>query len=103
MRIVIAGGTGFLGRPLASALAADGHDVVALSRSSGGDGPRRVAWAPDGTAGPWASVVDGAGAVVNLAGESIAARRRTGAQKNRILESRADAAAGLVEAIEEAS
>src|SRR5258708_38892812 len=103
MRIVIAGGTGFLGRPLASALAADGHDVVALSRSSGGDGPRRGPWAPDGTAGPWASVVDGAGAVVNLAGESIAARRWTGAQKNRILESRVNATRSLVEAIEKAS
>ena len=38
MKIVIAGGTGFLGRPLAAALAADGHDVVILTR---GAGPRR--------------------------------------------------------------
>ena len=103
MRIVIAGGTGFLGRPLASALAADGHDVVVLSRSAGGDGPRRVAWAPDGTAGPWATAIDGAGAVVNLAGESIAARRWTAAQKNRILESRVRATRSLVEAIAKAS
>ena len=76
MNIVIAGGTGFLGRPLAAALAADGHDVVILTR---GDGPRRgqtrsraVAWTPDGDTGPWAAEIDGAGAVVNLAGESIA-------------------------------
>ena len=56
MRIVIAGGSGFLGRPLAAALAADGHDVVILTR---GDGPRRgqtrsraVAWTPDGDSRP---------------------------------------------------
>ena len=80
MRIVIAGGTGFLGRPLSAALAADGHDVVVLSRSSGSgrdNGLRRVAWAPDGTTGAWASTIDGAGAVINLAGESIAGRRWT--------------------------
>ena len=56
MKIVIAGGSGFLGRPLAAALAADGHDVVTLTR---GDGPRRgqtrsraVAWTPDGDSRP---------------------------------------------------
>ena len=80
MKIVIAGGTGFLGQPLAAALAADGHDVVLLSRRGprrGAIGVRTVAWTPDGTAGPWAAEIDGAGAVVNLAGESIAARRWT--------------------------
>ena len=47
--------------------------------------------------------IDGAGAVVNLAGESIAARRWTAAQKNRILESRVRATRSLVEAIAKAS
>ena len=106
MRIVIAGGTGFLGRPLASAFAADGpggNDVVVLSRSADGGAPRRVTWTPDGSAGPWASVVDGAGAVVTLAGESIAARRWSDAQKNRILESRLLATRSLVEAIRKAA
>jgi uncharacterized protein (TIGR01777 family) len=103
MKIVIAGGSGFLGRPLAAALAADGHDVVTLTR---GDGPRRgqtrsraVAWNPDGQAGPWAAEIDGAGAVVNLAGESIAGRRWSAAQKQRILDSRLLATRSLVSAV----
>jgi len=106
MRIVIAGGSGFLGRPLAAALAADGHDVVTLTR---GSGPRRgqtrsraVAWTPDGDTGPWAAEIDGAGAVVNLAGESIAGRRWSAAQKQRILDSRVHATRSLVSAIQAA-
>ena len=106
MKIIIAGGSGFLGRPLAAALAADHHDVVTLTR---GDGPRRgqtrsraVPWTPDGTAGPWAAEIAGAGAVVNLAGESIAGRRWTAAQKQRILESRLMATRSLAAAIQAA-
>ena len=86
MRIVIAGGTGFLGRPLANALAADGHRVVVLSRAAAAPtdlhpsppgGTEVVPWQPDGRVGPWAAHLDGAGAVVNLAGESIAGSRWT--------------------------
>src|SRR5712691_4366100 len=76
MKIVIAGGSGFLGRPLAAALTGDGHDVVALTRRTaagpGSPRSRSVAWTPNGDTGAWAAEIDGAGAVVNLAGESIA-------------------------------
>jgi uncharacterized protein len=106
MRIVIAGGSGFLGRPLAAALAADGHDVVTLTR---GDGPRRgqtrsraVPWTPGGDTGPWAAEIDGAGAVVNLAGESIAGRRWSAGHKQRIRDSRVHATRSLVSAIQAA-
>ena len=34
MRIVIAGGTGFLGRPLTAALVQEGHELVVLTRGS---------------------------------------------------------------------
>mgnify|MGYP002683038970 CR=1 FL=1 len=78
MRIVIAGGSGLLGRALCTRLVADGHDIVVLSR--GGDrrqtprgGVRFVAWNADGTAGAWADEVEGADAVVNLSGAGIAA------------------------------
>jgi uncharacterized protein len=105
MRIVIAGGTGFLGRPLGEALARDGHEVVMLSRhapehrASGQASASTVSWTPDGSVGGWASVVDGAHAIVNLAGESIAARRWSDAQKRRILDSRVLATRSLVGAI----
>jgi hypothetical protein len=97
MRIVIAGGTGFLGTPLAASLERDGHDIVVLTRGSTG-----VTWTPNGETGPWASVVDGAGAVINLAGESIAAKRWSAAQKQRILDSRVHATRSLATAIEQA-
>jgi uncharacterized protein (TIGR01777 family) len=105
MKIVIAGGTGFLGGPLAAALGGAGHTPVILSRRAGGpDAPfRTVAWTPDGSAGAWAAELSGAGAVVNLAGESIAARRWTAAQKQRVLQSRVRATASLVAAIARAA
>src|SRR5215212_1471563 len=100
MKIVTAGGSGFLGRPLAAALAADGHEIVNLSRSGAPAGghtrSRAVAWTPDGTTGPWAAEIDGAGAVVNLAGESIAGKRWSAEQKRRILDSRLRATRSLV-------
>jgi uncharacterized protein (TIGR01777 family) len=107
MKIVIAGGRGFLGRPLAAALARDGHDVVTLTRGTtperGDSRSRAVPWTPNGDAGSWATEIDGAGAVVNLAGESIAARRWTDAQKHRILDSRVQATRSLVAAIQHAT
>jgi uncharacterized protein (TIGR01777 family) len=103
MKIVLAGGTGFLGRALARSLSGDGHDVVLLSRGAGARPPlnraRAVAWVPNGAVGEWASELDGAEAVVNLAGESLAAPRWTEAHKRRVLESRVAATRSLVAAI----
>lgn len=93
MKIVIAGGSGFLGSALTHALRSRGDQVTVLSRR----GPN--AWTPDGTTGPWARLIDGAGAVVNLAGEPLPDKRWTAAQKTRILESRVLATRSLVEAI----
>jgi nucleoside-diphosphate-sugar epimerase len=68
MKIVIAGATGFLGRPLVAALLADGHAVVVLSRSDRATipGARIVAWDPQRVLSPWAIELDGADAVINL-------------------------------------
>src|SRR5215203_4076327 len=82
MLIVIAGGSGFLGSPLAETYAEDSHDVRVLTRGlapgeskhesgTGVPGITRVGWKPDGASGPWAAAVDGADAVINLAGASI--------------------------------
>jgi uncharacterized protein (TIGR01777 family) len=104
MKIVIAGGSGFLGRALSGRLVADGHQVLVLTRGGGPskpwDGARSTAaWNPDGTAGDWASALEGADAVVNLAGASIGDDRWTKERKAAILDSRIDATRSLVAAI----
>ena len=105
MKIVIAGGTGFLGQPLTAALLADGHAVVVLSRRASvpvAAGARLVKWdlAPPSSA--WTTEIDGADVVVNLAGEPIADHRWTAARKSRIEDSRVTATRHLVNAILEA-
>jgi uncharacterized protein len=102
MRTVIAGGTGFLGRALGQALARDGHEIVLLTRGAG-DGRRTVTWTPDGRTGAWVRALDGASAVVNLAGDSIAEGRWTDQKKRRILDSRVLATRSLVAAIADAA
>ncbi len=72
MKVVIPGGTGQIGRVLVRALQQSGHDVVVLTRGGGSDA-RMVRW--DGrTLGDWAAEVDGADAVINLAGRSVNCR-----------------------------
>jgi uncharacterized protein len=103
---VIAGGTGFLGRPLADALAAQGHAVVVLTRGASStrpNGVRLVPWTPDGEAGAFAREIDGADAVVNLAGESIAEGRWSPERKRAILDSRVKATRSVTEAIARAA
>jgi uncharacterized protein len=98
MRIVIAGGTGFLGSPLAEGYAEEGHDVRVLTRGltsgesrhdpgTGVPGVTRVGWNP-ATGGPWESVIDGADAVVNLTGADIGQARWTPQRKALIRDSR---------------
>ena len=96
--IVLAGGSGFLGRLLSGHLASSGYEVVVLSRSpSGNGGATTVAW--DGeTIGPWREYIKGARAVVNLAGRSVNCRY-TRANRREILQSRLRSTRVLGEAI----
>lgn len=105
MKILVAGGTGFIGKPLCEVLAAAGHDLVVLSRSPRSSTSPRIRYLPwqPGAAGEWVWEAHDADAVVNLAGEPIAGRRWTAAQKSRLLSSRLDATSALVEAIRSAS
>ncbi|MGA9115166.1 MAG: TIGR01777 family oxidoreductase [Bacteroidota bacterium] len=104
-RVVVAGGTGFVGRALVERLAQAGYTPVVLVRK-GGTSPRGASetaeW--DGmSAGPWHTRLEGACAVVNLAGESIASGRWTRARKQRILSSRLNATRAVVGGMEAAS
>jgi uncharacterized protein (TIGR01777 family) len=97
VRVLVTGGTGFIGGPLCRALEAAGHAVTVVSRE-----PRRI----PGRAVGWDEVGPAVGesdAIVNLAGEPIAARRWTEAQKTRIRRSRVDATRTLIDAITSAS
>jgi len=102
MRVVIVGGSGFIGRALTRSLVRDGHGVVVLSRTAAGRVPGEgVTYAPfDGTTGlGWAQMLDGADALVNLAGENIASGYWTAARKQRILESRLGAGRACLDAL----
>ncbi|MDX2162369.1 MAG: TIGR01777 family oxidoreductase [bacterium] len=108
MRVVITGGTGLIGSALAADLAKDGHEVIVLTRSPERannlpNGVRAVKWDATSAKG-WEREADGAGAIVNLAGENISGdgflpSRWTPARKERILQSRLNAGKAVVEAI----
>ncbi|MBX3285535.1 MAG: TIGR01777 family oxidoreductase [Acidimicrobiales bacterium] len=86
MDIAITGSHGLIGSALATSLEADGHRVVRLVRG-GADGADAVAWDP--TAGTIdAERLEGLDGVVHLAGEGIASRPWSDAQRRRIRESR---------------
>jgi uncharacterized protein (TIGR01777 family) len=100
MRIVVAGGTGFLGAPLVHWLRAEGHFVSVLTRDPRRPAnPHEVAWNPADTSGIWAMAVEGADAVINLAGESIAGLRWTKSRKALLRSSRVDTTRALVTAM----
>ncbi|WNV87167.1 DUF1731 domain-containing protein [Umezawaea sp. Da 62-37] len=104
MKIVLPGGTGNVGGFLSRALAAAGHEVVVLSRRGGvdlGGGVRSVVWDAR-TPGPWTAEVDGADAVVNLAGRSVSCRY-TEENLREMLESRVDSTRVVGEAVAAAS
>jgi uncharacterized protein (TIGR01777 family) len=114
MRIVIAGGTGFLGGPLAEMYAEEGHDVRVLTRSlipgdsrhdpgTGVPGVTRVGWNPDSRIGPWSPVINGADAVINLGGQPIEERRWTPPRKAALRDSRILSTRSLAAAIAAAS
>jgi uncharacterized protein len=98
-RIVLAGGSGFLGTMLAKHFAASGRDVLVLTRhprSASGDA-RQAAW--DGaTRGPWAALLEGADAVINLAGRSVDCRYHA-RNRGAIMDSRVNSTRVLGEAI----
>ncbi|HTX78357.1 MAG TPA: TIGR01777 family oxidoreductase [Longilinea sp.] len=106
MRIVITGGTGLIGNALASDFAKNGYEVYVLSRSPAArkhlqNGIECLQY--DGhTAAGWGYLVEGADAVINLAGENLSAGRWTEKRKHAILQSRLDAGRAVAQAIEQA-
>ena len=101
MRLVITGASGFIGTALCAALLQQGHALTLLTRGAPRDantGTKRwLQWTP-GTLREWDVALDGADGVINLAGEPIAKKRWTRAQRRLIERSRIDATRALVQA-----
>lgn len=104
MRVIIAGGSGLIGRELTQLLSAHGHEVIVLSRS-----PHLVTDLPGSaralrwdarTAGNWGHLVDNSTAIVNLAGTNIGEGRWTAQRKRAIISSRTNASAAVVQAVQ---
>jgi uncharacterized protein (TIGR01777 family) len=99
VRIVVPGGTGNTGRPLVRHLLSRGHQVTVLTRSP--SLPYDVEWGGR-TVGAWASLLDGADAVINLAGRSVNCRP-TEANHREMMESRTASTRAVGEAIAQAA
>jgi uncharacterized protein len=104
MKVLISGGSGFIGRHLVASLVQDGHEVVVLTRrpamTNPQKGARYVAWDPRIENGEWVNEVAGATGVVNLAGTSIGSWPWTRQKMAELLSSRLSATATLVKALE---
>jgi len=100
-KVIIAGGTGFLGQLLARSLSADQYEVVLLSRGMPGASVeiagRFVHWDAHSIAG-WTSELEGAKALINLTGRSIDCRH-TQANRKEIIESRIQSTRVLGQAV----
>lgn len=95
MKVLVAGGRGFIGRAVCDALSRAGHQAVVLSRRPGGGS---MAWDP-ALPGPWREEAAGADAVINLCGESVADGRWTQGRKRTLRESRMIPTRALAEAV----
>ena len=105
MRVVISGGTGFIGRRLCDELRQAGHELTVLTRSIArhrnfaGPGIELVEWTPDAP-GDWMQAVDGSDAVIHLAGKGIFDERWTEQVKRELRASRINTTRLIVDAIE---
>ncbi len=105
MRILIFGGSGFIGQALTVSMLAEGHQVGIVTRNVHTnrliEGAYPVGWDGLTTTG-WGEKLSAIDAVINLAGESLGAGYWTRAKKSRILSSRVNAGKAITVAIRQA-
>jgi uncharacterized protein len=100
MKVVIAGGTGFIGAALTRQLALGRHQTIVLTRdlfrakAQLGNICECVQWDAE-QPGDWEQALSGSDAIINLAGASVAAARWTNARKRVLVDSRLHATKAL--------
>ncbi|PLR75989.1 TIGR01777 family protein [Bacillus sp. V3-13] len=101
MKITLTGGTGFVGKALSDELLKEGHKIVILTRNVEGktnkENIKYVQWLNEGDHPE--TEMEGTQMIINLAGESLGAGRWTVEQKQRIMNSRLEATAGVLNII----
>ncbi|MEJ5201292.1 MAG: TIGR01777 family oxidoreductase, partial [Anaerolineales bacterium] len=106
MRVLVAGGSGWIGSALVARLVEDGHSVLILSRRPDAVQSRAgisVAGWDGHTPQGWEHLVEEADAIVNLVGENLGAGRWTARRMQRIVSSRLNAGKAIAAAVERAS
>jgi uncharacterized protein len=102
MNILIAGGSGFLGRALTESFLADGHKVFVLTRGNHVmSGAQAVQWDAKTTDG-WGHVVNDMDVIIHMAGKSLSSWPWTASKKRAFHDSRIQPGLALAQAIEEA-
>src|SRR5262245_60371866 len=103
MKVLVSGASGLVGTALLPVLTEAGHRAVRLVRSeTSGRSDESIAWSPDASYLD-AAGIEGADAIVHLAGESIASGRWTELKKARIRDSRVRGTRLLCEALQHMS
>lgn len=97
-RIVLAGGSGFVGQALAARLLADGYEVIVLSRGATRKAQGTIVPWDGATLGAWAKSLEDTLAVVNLTGKNINCRL-TQSNRREIIRSRVASVQAVGEAI----
>lgn len=99
MKLLVTGGTGFIGAPLCQSLLKQGHELLVLTRrperSSSKPGLRFLSWSSE----EWRRAIEDMDGVINLAGEPLVAQRWSVRQKLVIQESRLESTRTLIEAL----
>jgi uncharacterized protein (TIGR01777 family) len=102
--VIITGGTGFIGRPLSQRFNNKGYEVICLTRKASiakekwGNRVKFVDWNGRNAVG-WGGYAEEASAIINLAGDNIAAGRWNEKKKQRIIQSRLHAGEAVVKAV----
>ena len=104
-KIIITGGTGFLGSELIKDLIAQNYNCVVFTRNpskyQNTESVEYVEWIPESNY--LAKHISGAKAIINLAGAPIAGKRWTKSYKKEIIDSRVETTKALIEAVNQCS